>query len=278
MFVESFEKYYSVHNVLPGIHHIQETRLGVCVTLIVGQESALLLDTGNGLYDLPAQVRKITDKPLTVVNTHGHHDHACGNALFPSVKINEADIKYCKQYTDAHQRRDVLKYSQLASALPESFDSEAFLQRGTGTLAPLTESSFDLGGVKANVIAAPGHTPGSVALYVEPQRVLLIGDNWNPETWILFPECEPLTKYIETMQSLIKIPFKYVLASHSSQLAPRERLERFVEGLTPETLDSAIPSANIRFPSQYECRPEPGTKFVFDMNKWKQPFCDYQSI
>lgn len=50
--------------------------------LLLGSEKALLIDTGNGLSDLPQAIGEITDLPLTVVNTHGHYDHIHGNYLF----------------------------------------------------------------------------------------------------------------------------------------------------------------------------------------------------
>ena len=42
------------------------------IFLLVGTERALLIDTGIGVGDLKAAVEKITDKPVTVVITHGH--------------------------------------------------------------------------------------------------------------------------------------------------------------------------------------------------------------
>ena len=53
--------------------------------LIEGDEKAMLIDTGAGIGDLKAQVEKLTDKPLIVVNTHGHVDHTGGNMQFDEV-------------------------------------------------------------------------------------------------------------------------------------------------------------------------------------------------
>ena len=38
------------------------------------------------------------------------------------------------------------------------------------------EETLDLGGVTARVIHCPGHTPGSVAVYLPRQELLLSGD------------------------------------------------------------------------------------------------------
>jgi cyclase len=69
-------------------------------TLIVGDESALLVDTGQfpGLAKkMAAEIRKITTKPLRyIVNTHWHFDHAWGNAVlaeaYPGVTIISTDF------------------------------------------------------------------------------------------------------------------------------------------------------------------------------------------
>ena len=47
--------------------------------LIVGQQRALLLDTGAEACDLMGLIREITPLPLVVLNTHGDGDHTANN-------------------------------------------------------------------------------------------------------------------------------------------------------------------------------------------------------
>ena len=70
--------------ILPGVWHIQD-KMGVCMTLLTGDDQALLIDTGYGLEDVAAYVRTLTNKPLSVMLTHGHHDHALGARWFDRV-------------------------------------------------------------------------------------------------------------------------------------------------------------------------------------------------
>ena len=56
--------------------------------LLEGEEKALLLDTGYGVGNLRAYVKKLTDKPILVANTHFHPDHAAGNGEFESVMMS----------------------------------------------------------------------------------------------------------------------------------------------------------------------------------------------
>ena len=43
--------------------------------LLVGEEKACLIDTGNGFCDIGKAVHELTDKSIVVINTHGHPDH-----------------------------------------------------------------------------------------------------------------------------------------------------------------------------------------------------------
>ena len=82
---------FQVRKMLGGVWQIEEA-MGVCTALLCGTERALLVDTGYGLNDLCAYVRTITDKPLTVLLTHAHHDHALGARWFSEAGLFEADF------------------------------------------------------------------------------------------------------------------------------------------------------------------------------------------
>ena len=78
------ESIYNVRELEPGLYRIGNS--AVFMDLIVGSHHALLFDTGYGYGDLKAVVRSITDKPLYVVNSHGHVDHACGRTCLLAEK------------------------------------------------------------------------------------------------------------------------------------------------------------------------------------------------
>ena len=59
--------------------------------LVEGRDQAALIDTGSGLGFLKAYVEKLTDKPILVLLTHGHVDHAMGAGEFETVYMNRAD-------------------------------------------------------------------------------------------------------------------------------------------------------------------------------------------
>ena len=89
--------YFEVMTIAENVYQIYEPG-GVGSALVIGGEKALLIDTGYGFADIREVVESITDLPLTVVNTHGHADHAGGNRYFDRVWMNPADEGTYRDY------------------------------------------------------------------------------------------------------------------------------------------------------------------------------------
>ena len=223
--------------VLPDVCHIRDA-LDVCVTLITGRERALLVDTGYGLEDLGAFIGSLTDLPYDVLLTHGHHDHALGSRFFPRVLALAGEEDVFRTYTTLARREKVLDN---AAGRGAPVDREAFLRAPMPPVVPVCPGPMDLGGLTAEVIACPGHTPGSAVVYVPQRKLLLTGDDWNPVTWLFFPEALPFKAYRENVRGLLALPFEHVLCSHRPGLFPREIFESFVTGLTDGAARSARP-------------------------------------
>ena len=79
---------FTVHAVMPGVWHIVDC-MGVCMTLLEGENAAMLVDTGYGIEDVADFMRHMTDLPLTVFLTHNHHDHAMGARCFPETYMRK---------------------------------------------------------------------------------------------------------------------------------------------------------------------------------------------
>ena len=62
------------------------------ITLIIGKNKALVLDTGYGISSLKEEIKKITSLPLIVIDSHGHMDHTGGNYEFDEFYIHSADL------------------------------------------------------------------------------------------------------------------------------------------------------------------------------------------
>ena len=109
------DTYYKPLKIAENIYHIYEPG-NVNTTLIIGEEKALLIDTGYGFGDLAAFVRTLTDKPLEVVLTHGHTDHCGGNYEFPTVYMNLMDVPTYLWYEATQKTLIVEKFKRDRSA------------------------------------------------------------------------------------------------------------------------------------------------------------------
>lgn len=71
------DEIYAIHE--PG--QFQE----VISFLIVGDDFALMFDTGLGIGDIRNVVDQLTDMDVVVLNSHTHYDHTGGNHLFETI-------------------------------------------------------------------------------------------------------------------------------------------------------------------------------------------------
>lgn len=225
-------KTYLIKRIMDDVYGISSS--GVMCWLFVGKTGALLIDTAYGFTDLKNAVESVTDLPLTVLNSHGHVDHSGGNFFFDTpVCIHEADVEVYKRHNTPEFHRlmeETLKafnaiffWRTLVPKHPEehdadrmAFDNWHFLREG---------DAFDLGGMTARVVEIPGHTRGSVAVYVPEKRLLVTTDGANPATWLFLPESTTLSTYRESLKKLAAYDFDVILTGHSLQLYGRKDLE-----------------------------------------------------
>ncbi len=218
--------YFTRHRINDHVTHLFEP-LGVGMTLITGSRRALLVDTGFGVGDVAAEVAELTDLPLTVMNTHAHFDHAGGNRQFDEILADAREIPVAETYATDEQLSRATTLAREKGVLPET---PAKMGKA-GSIVPFPATEIDLGGVIAEIIPMPGHTPGSTGVLLREDRILLIGDDWNPVTWLFFPECLSVAAYRETILRLLELPFDKILCPHATELRDREDFARYAASL-----------------------------------------------
>jgi glyoxylase-like metal-dependent hydrolase (beta-lactamase superfamily II) len=231
---------YSVSQLKPNVYHIADP-LGVFMTVIVGEEKALLLDTGYGIGRLNETVAQITDLPLIVVNSHGHLDHVLGNRFFGEAYLHPADLQVYQQHTTQERKHSVVGMLSAGPELfPADFSSEAYLSEFKTEVLPIDEGDvFDLGGVSLTVVHAPGHTPGGIALLDDRDRLLLVGDAASPHVWMFLQESTNIATYIQSLQKLQNLGNQYdrIIASHVPVVLPNDLIDRLIrcaENIDPQ--------------------------------------------
>jgi hydroxyacylglutathione hydrolase len=208
--------------------------------LIEGKDSSLLVDTGLGAADLLACVKKITSKPIIVVNTHGHPDHSGANYQFDRVYLHSADMEAARSYntTEARSGSSRTMLGNNAPAENEKYKGPIHEPKLTGISDGYI---FKLGGRSIQVMETPGHTPGGLCFLDMENKLLFSGDNNNTLVWLFLPNCKPLHEYLATLQKQEKrlSEFTTLLPGHGPAMSAdfiRDQV-KCVKGILDKSLE-----------------------------------------
>ena len=174
-----------VAEIAKGVWCINEFGLD-SLFLIEGEKRALLIDTGTGVFDLPALIKTLTDKPYDVALTHGHVDHAGGIGWFDDIYLHPADFD-AALHISVDSRKGFAERTSIGTGVWElTTDDVIAFDHSPATHAIHEGHVFDLGGRHVRVYETPGHTPGGLSFLIEEERVIITGDACNPNTLMFF--------------------------------------------------------------------------------------------
>lgn len=234
--------YFTTFKINDHIYQIKE-KMGVLMTLIIGYNKAMLIDTGYGLYNIKEYIyNNITKLPLIVVASHGHMDHTGGNYLFDKVYIHPDDIELCIKHNSKKWReRDIINATNL-NLIDDNFDRTSFIEKREGTLIPIElNQNFDLGGINIGIVPMEGHTKGSIGLYIKEDKYLVVADATCPFVWLFLEESTPVSTYIKMLERVLKIEFTDVLLGHGKgELVKRKRVLEFLDVAKTIDLKKAV--------------------------------------
>ncbi len=181
------EKELMIKELCPGIYLMDEAHEATGY-LVIGEEKACVIDTMNGYNDLYQAVRKITDLPVFVINTHGHPDHIFGNVYFDQAYLHPADLPLAHMFTESPEFLQMLDEKHLK-------------------VPPFTEvhegDVFDLGGRHLEVFELPGHTPGGIVLLLQEDRILFTGDAINHHLWMQLDGCTSMDVLVKNLDRIM---------------------------------------------------------------------------
>jgi len=151
---------------------------------VAGHDDTLIIDTGgNALAAQTLHGYALAVRPqnrLLALNTEKHFDHIGGNSTFRDLGVEIWAHPDCHR-TEEDFRAEI---AGMNAAIPDPVrrargEAEAFFT-STRLLAAGHEAgegtSFHLGGVKAEVLATPGHTATNLSVWIAAERVLYTGD------------------------------------------------------------------------------------------------------
>jgi hydroxyacylglutathione hydrolase len=153
------------------IHEILPVGLLQCNCSVFGDETtreALVIDPGDQIEDILAIVKKHDLRVKAIVITHAHIDHIGGAAKLKAatgapVYLNDRDRElYGHIGTQA---------AWLGVAEPQSTEIDAPADEGA-TL----KLRGELGATAFHILHTPGHTQGSVSIWIPAENKLIAGD------------------------------------------------------------------------------------------------------
>lgn len=170
---------------------------GVAMYLAEGAERACLIDTGYGIKGLREYVTGLTSKPVFVLLTHGHVDHAFGAAEFDEVHMSHRDLPEFALQSNAEWRADLIR---IGFSKVGTFDMN---EPYAGEFIDVTDGEeFDLGGLTIRCHAVPGHTPGCIVPVLLEERIAIFGDAAGPGTLLSEEYAAPVSEYLDALRKL----------------------------------------------------------------------------
>jgi hydroxyacylglutathione hydrolase len=158
------------------------------VYVLIGSQSALLLDTGaTNTIALRDTVRGLVGtKPLLVAHSHAHGDHVASDSKFAGQPMTT-----------------VVGTSR--AAVQAAFGLTSFTT---------TVGTYDLGGRVLDVLGIPGHEPAHIAIYDRQTGILLTGDTLYPGLLFINDWAAYRTSVGRLAQFVATHPIAHVLGAH----------------------------------------------------------------
>jgi glyoxylase-like metal-dependent hydrolase (beta-lactamase superfamily II) len=168
--------------------------------LFIGREQSALVDSGY-LTHAPQTVALVRhalgDRPLDrLLNTHLHSDHCGGNAALQALYGCRTSIPAAEADKVRAWDQDALSYKATGQQCARfGFDD---------TIAP--GDLIELGELRWQALAAPGHDPHALLFFCEQEGILISADAlWENGFGVIFPELEGESGFAEARATLALI-------------------------------------------------------------------------
>lgn len=213
----------------------------VACYLVEGEKKSLLIDTCWGLGNLAELVQSITSLPIDVVITHGHPDHVCGAFQFNDLYISKEDESLLNAFYNTQTRRNLIE--NRFKDYPDEFSKEEWINAELDRVSIIKEEDvFELGKRDLKVIAAPGHTPGSICLLDEKNELLFSGDSIQTAPVLMHLDTSlPLSTYFDSIVHVCSFEDAYekILPAHGETPLDKTVLDELINGVS-EILEGKV--------------------------------------
>jgi glyoxylase-like metal-dependent hydrolase (beta-lactamase superfamily II) len=229
------DPWFEVYRIRPGVFALYEPHQSeeVISYLITGSKRALLFDTGMGISDIKRAAGSLTSLPISVLNSHTHNDHVGDNWRFAEIyAVDTAFTRENAKGSTADAQAEIAP-DQICGELPPRFDAKSYSTRPFHVTHWIREGAgIDLGGRVLEVIATPGHTPDSIALWDAKNGLLFTGDTYYAGPIFLYRPETDLDAYVASVKKLAALPnARLLLPAHNVPVGDPADLNRVVAAM-----------------------------------------------
>lgn len=180
--IKTSDDWFKVYQVKPDLfvffepYHFEQT----LSSLLIGKEKAILIDTGCGIGDLRNVIKRVTNLPIMVINTHTHTDHIGSNHQFNDIALFNHPLSHqVSKNGVSHQKmqKEILAENLIDKFIFKSLDPKSY------ALPPFTVNRWLNDGDTINlderellVIHTPGEAEDHICLLDKEHRLLFCGD------------------------------------------------------------------------------------------------------
>ncbi|MCP8308092.1 MAG: MBL fold metallo-hydrolase [archaeon] len=210
--------------ICKGVYLIR-AGLTICY-LVEGNEGLALIDTGmhGNERAILNTIKRIREKPSDlklILLTHGHTDHAGNIVLLRQVTGAKVGIHALdRPYVTGEKKARIPTARNIRGKFLKAKFLFRFLLHPMNNFHPdfLLEDGMDLEplGLPVIVIHTPGHTKGSVSIYLKDRRAVFIGDLAKGKGGKLteLPWAENWEQLRESLRRVLELRCHFICPSH----------------------------------------------------------------
>ncbi len=177
------DDWFEVYRIIDEVYAIYEPGQfeEVISFLIIGEDRALMFDTGLGIGDIRSVVDELTDLEVIVLNSHTHYDHIGGNHQFETIYAMDTEFTRSRS-RDGRPHDLVAEFvgeGWIWKPLPDEFAKDEYHSHPFAIAKFVAEGDIiDVGGRRLEILETPGHAPDSICLIDRKNRILFTGDTF----------------------------------------------------------------------------------------------------